>query len=224
MAANSQELKQKTLEFYESRPKGADYRAVAAYFASQGIQVQQLSLSSILGGRAQAGELIKVGVSREVYKSWFGEYPAGDPTKSNLFNVYFSPRHGESVDRLSKLQEDYVRTEQLRRGVTPSLRQARLGAREMELLSRVGMTRTFLNDVLDLEWKDFETGIEALRQKGKRRLEETIGELARQEKELDEYFDDLVSLGHEKFAGIRNVLDEQEKKVRAQGKEMGLES
>lgn len=223
LIADSQELKQKTLEFYESRPKGADYRAVAAYFTSQGVQVRQLTLSSVLGGRAQAGALIKVGVSKEVYKSWFGQYPAGDPAKNSLFNVYFSPKHRESVDEILRLQSDYVRTEQLRQGITPSLRRARLGVREMELLSRIGMTRTFFDDVLDLEFKDFENEIEGLRQKGKQLLEEKREELARQEKELDGYFNGLISVGHQKFSCMRKILDEQEEKVRVQSKEIASE-
>jgi hypothetical protein len=210
----NEEVRKEIVKFYDEQPRGAEYSSLQVYLTEHNIEIPQINLSSHVGVVLQQREIIQVGVSKEIYKGWFGGDPKSFRGKDNLFNVNFSKKYAATAEELKAKQQEYATTEMLRQGVTPSLEKARLGVREMEILSEIGLTRTFLNDVLLLDLKENENYLNLLRIQGQKYIVGARDELARKEEELNRIFDDLIKLAYQKHGQLIKTLNGQEKKIK----------
>jgi SOS response regulatory protein OraA/RecX len=194
-------------DFLDKQEKGSYYHAIEDHVEKLseklGLEIpeEDFAIRGPLGKLYQDKKIVRLLVSEEVVKGWFGLQKWEGEKEKGRCKVYFSPQYQSQIQEITNLQNQATLKEDFAKGITPILRSKIVDSRFFDILERIAREKGYIDVVLLEKLKQYEIDMEALKEALKNEAIQTLTDL----------FADKIAKAYKRTEEIRRTLDEAEK-------------
>lgn len=187
---------------------GIDYYGVLNNVVDLGYDKNNVKprMSAVLGNNSQNGNIIKIGVSKEVYIKWMGCEPLHKSPRKGIYNIYFHLDFSDNANKLKQMYATFIEETEAKAGISDLLKKHRIDADALEVLRKIGLRKSVLTEIVGSNYKEFEEEMNAT-------LAETKAKMDALKDEGERVLNDAVAKILKKYSGLLYTIEEEEKKL-----------